>query len=133
MGKLPHEKLSFGKMYIWEVATWEIAHFGSCHLGKYPWGNFEYFFSISNLVLSWKLQFAFYFPSGNIPMKEKLLWFWVTPHIKYEFKLRETYAEKKYKKIVSKIRQDKITWDTSVRKKYLKFNALECCVCICTI
>ena len=123
LGKCTFEKLPLGKLHILEVATWENT------LGEI----LNIFFSISNLVLSWKLQFAFYFPSGNIPMKEKLLWFWVTPHIKYEFKLRETYAEKKYKKIVSKIRQDKITWDTSVRKKYLKFNALECCVCICTI
>ena len=29
MGKLPLGKLSFGKMYIRDVAAWEIAHLGS--------------------------------------------------------------------------------------------------------
>jgi len=37
MGKLPLEKLSFGKMYIWEVAACEIPHLRSCLLGKCPW------------------------------------------------------------------------------------------------
>ena len=35
-GKLPLGKLSFQKMYIWEITALEIAHLGSCHLGKYP-------------------------------------------------------------------------------------------------
>ena len=162
MGKLPLEKLSFGKMYIWEVATWEIAHFGSCHLGKSPWEvaawekplgnsqtsngpiihtyhssalNLEYFFSISNLVLSYLGNYLLFisqvatfkmyilkwqFPKWQHSHEGKAFMVLSDPSYQIRIYTKRNLCRKKYKQIVSKIRQDQITWDTSVRKKIFK-------------
>ena len=152
MGKCTFGKLPLGKLHILEVATLKNT-LGKLPLEKKPLGNyltsngpiihtyhssalnFEYFFSTSNLVLSYLGNYLLFisqvatfkmyilkwkFPKWQHSHEGKAFMVLSDPSYQIRIYTKRNLCRKKYKQIVSKIRQDQITWDTSVRKKIFK-------------